>query len=123
MILSRAFNQVIACLGLPGMASLLIELRTKEIGIRKVNGARIKDILILLNKEFMIWILIATVLAIPLSWYIMNIWSDNYSYHPSPSSWLFIYTGLIAMALSWITVSYHSIRASIKNPIGTLRYE
>jgi putative ABC transport system permease protein len=114
---------IIACLGLSGLSAYSISRRTKEVGIRKTNGARILQVLILLNKDFMKWVGIAFVIAVPVAWFIMNKWLENYAYRVELSWWIFAIAGIIAFAIALITVSWQSWRAATRNPVEALRYE
>jgi putative ABC transport system permease protein len=114
---------IIACLGLSGLSAYSITRRTKEIGIRKTNGARITEILVLLNKDFVKWVLIAIVIAAPIAWYAMNKWLQNFAYRIEISWWIFVLSGAIAVGIALITVSWQSWRAATRNPVETLRYE
>jgi putative ABC transport system permease protein len=114
---------IIACLGLSGLSAYSITRRTKEIGIRKTNGARITQVLVLLNKDFMKWVLIAIVIATPIAWYAMNKWLENYAYKVSLSWWIFVLSGLLALGIALLTVSWRSWIAATRNPIEALRYE
>jgi putative ABC transport system permease protein len=113
----------ISCLGLLGLSSYITERRTKEIGIRKINGAKSNEIFSLLSKEYMIWVLISIVIAYPVAWYVMNKWLQNFAYRIDIIWWIFALAGVIAMLIAWITVSFQSYRAASKNPVETLRYE
>ena len=113
----------IACLGLLGLSSYTITRRTKEIGVRKVNGAKIIEVLVLLNKDFVKWVLIAFVIAIPLAWYAMNLWLENFAYKTEKSWWIFALSGLLALGIALLTVSWQSWRAATRNPVEALRYE
>ncbi len=97
--------------------------RIKEIGIRKVNGAKISEILALLNKDFVIWIAVAFVIAIPVGWYFMNKWLENFAYKTNLSWWIFALAGLLALGIALLTVSWQSWRAATRNPVEALRYE
>jgi len=114
---------IIACLGLSGLSAYAIIRRTKEVGIRKTNGATILQVLILLNKDFVKWVGIAFVIAVPVGWFIMNRWLENYAYRIELSWWIFAIAGIIAIAIALITVSWQSWRAAARNPIEALRYE
>ena len=114
---------VIACLGLFGISTVIIQLRMKEIGIRKVNGASSLDILYMLSKEFFRWILISMIIATPLSLIIIFKWSQNYPYKVTLSWWLFPVAGIIALIFASISISYYSLKAANKNPVDVLRYE
>lgn len=113
----------IACLGLLGLSSYTISRRTKEIGVRKVNGAKIVEVLVLLNKDFVKWVLVAFVIAMPLSWYTMTLWLENFAYKTKLSWWIFALAGLLALGIALLTVSYQSWRAAARNPVEALRYE
>ena len=114
---------IIACLGLFGLASYTAEVRTKEIGIRKVMGAKVSEIITLLLKEFLLLILIANLIAWPLSYYFMNKWLNEFAYKTGISLWLFITSGILAMVITILTISYQSIKAATANPVKSLRYE
>lgn len=113
----------ISCLGLFGMASFMAEQRTKEIGVRKVLGASVFNLWKLLSKEFVMLVLISFVIAIPVSWYAMHSWLQNYEYRTSIPLWVFLITGIMALAITIITVSYHAINAALANPVKSLRTE
>ena len=114
---------LIACLGLFGLASYLAEQRTREIGIRKVLGATIPQILILLFSTFLKMLAIACIIAIPLAFLLMNNWLQNFVYHVGMEWSLFLFSVLIVLVLTVFTVGYETIRASIANPIDAIRYE
>jgi putative ABC transport system permease protein len=113
----------IACLGLLGLASFYAEKRQKEIGIRKVNGARVLEVMALLNKDFMKWVGLAFLIASPLAWYSMNSWLQNFAYKTELSWWIFALAGIVALVISLLTVSIHSWQAATKNPVKALKYE
>ena len=113
----------IACLGLYGLASFVTEQRKKEIGIRKVVGASVFELVVMLSKEFTKWVLIANVIAWPLAYYIMNSWLNNFVYRTNITLWVFILSGIIAFVIALITVSSQAIKASMANPVESLRYE
>ncbi|HPF04116.1 MAG TPA: hypothetical protein PLE95_12980, partial [Bacteroidales bacterium] len=98
-------------------------LRTKEIGIRKINGANLADLLLLINKDLLRWILIAFSLAVPVSWYAMHRWLENYAYRTTLSWWVFVLSAIIILVISILTVSFQSYRAATRNPVEALRYE
>ena len=114
---------IVACLGLFALSSSLIEKRTKEIGVRKVNGARISEVMFLLNQNFLIWVIIAFVIATPLAYYIMNQWLETFAYKTNINWQVFIITGLISTGIALLTVSWQSWRAATQNPVEALRYE
>ena len=97
--------------------------RTKEIGIRKVNGAKVSEILAMLNKDFLKWVVIAFVIAIPFAYYAMNKWLENFAYKTGLSWWIFALAGLLTLGIALITVSWQSWRAATRNPVEALRYE
>jgi putative ABC transport system permease protein len=114
---------IIACLGLIGFTLFIIEKRTKEIGIRKVNGAKVSEVLIILNKDFIIWIAIAFVIATPIAWYAMQNWLQNFAYKTELNWWIFGLAGLLALLIAIITVSWQTFKAARRNPVEALRYE
>ena len=113
----------ISCLGLYGLSAFMAEQRTKEIGVRKVLGASALNLVYLLSSGITRLILIAIVIAIPLSWYAVNRWLAGFAYHISISWLIFVGASLAVLAIAWLTVSYESIKAAIVNPIKSLRTE
>jgi putative ABC transport system permease protein len=113
----------IACLGLLGLAAFVTERRTKEIGIRKVLGASVAEIVALLSKEFVKWVLVANVIAWPLAYYVMNNWLQNFAYRTNIGLWIFIASGAFALIVALLTVSSAAIKAATANPVESLRYE
>jgi putative ABC transport system permease protein len=113
----------ISCLGLYGLAVHMAQQKTKEIGIRKVLGARIINIVTNLSKEFILLVFMANVIAWPLAYYFMHKWLKNFSYRIDLSIWIFILSGLVAFCIALLTVSYQSIKAATANPVDSLRYE
>jgi len=113
----------IAILGMVGLSVFLIERRTKEIGIRKVNGAKVSEILNMLNKDFIKWVLIAFVIALPVAWLGMHRWFENFAYRTELSWWIFALGGIIALVIAIFTVLLQSWRAATRNPVEALRYE
>ena len=114
---------LIACLGLLALAAFVAEQRTKEIGVRKVNGARIGQILYSLNRNFMKWVVIAFVISCPIAYYATSKWLDDFAYKTSLSWWVFALAGLAALVVTITTVSWISWRAATRNPVEALRYE
>lgn len=114
---------LISCLGLYGLASHFIINRTKEIGIRKVNGAKVSEVISLLNKGFIRWIIIAFVIATPIAYYAMHKWLESFAYKTTLSWWIFALAGLLALGIALLTVSWQSWKAATKNPVESLRYE
>ncbi len=113
----------IACLGLFGLAAFTADRRTKEIGIRKVFGARTRDVVVLLLWQFSIPVLIANLIAWPLAWYYLNDWLQGFAYRISLSPLYFVGAGAGGMLIAWATVLAHSVRVARARPIGALRYE
>ncbi|MGB2765276.1 MAG: ABC transporter permease [Candidatus Aminicenantaceae bacterium] len=113
----------ISCLGLFGLASFLIERRTKEIGIRKILGADVGKILVLLSRDFLKWVVIANIIAWPVAFFAMNRWLQNFAYRTNIEVWTFALAAAFALGIALLTISYHSIRASLSNPADSLRYE
>jgi putative ABC transport system permease protein len=113
----------IACLGLFGLASFTAEIKVKEIGIRKVLGASVANIIAILTKEFSMWMIVANVIAWPLAYFFLDQWLQNFAYRIDLSVWPFILSGLAALAVALLTVSYQTIKAAKANPVDSLRYE
>lgn len=113
----------LSCLGLLGLTGMLVAKRSKEISLRKVNGARARDILLLLNGEFLIWVIFAFILACPVSYLIMNKWIQNFAYRINIAWWIFAMAGIIAVLIALFTVTWRSWRFARRNPIESLRYE
>ncbi|MDP4272493.1 MAG: ABC transporter permease, partial [Bacteroidota bacterium] len=113
----------IACMGLFAMARLTAENRTKEIGIRKVNGARVNEVMILLNKDLVKWVLIAFVIASPVAWFLTDHWLQNFAYRTELSWWVFVLSGLLTFFIALLTVGWQTYRIAVRNPIESLRYE
>ena len=114
---------VICCMGILAMSIFTCQRRVKEIGIRKVNGAKTHEIISMLNKDFLKWVAIAFVIACPIAWYAMYKWLENFAYKTELSWWIFALAGLIAMGIALLTVSFQSWRAATRNPVESLRYE
>ncbi|HCU44963.1 MAG TPA: ABC transporter permease, partial [Sphingobacterium sp.] len=113
----------ISCLGLLGLASYIAELRTKEIGIRKVLGASVTGITAMLSRDFVKLVLIAILLASPIAWWTMNKWLEDFSYRIEIQWWIFAVAGIAALTIAILTVSTQAIRAANTNPVKTLRDE
>jgi putative ABC transport system permease protein len=113
----------LCCMGLFALALFHINARIKEIGIRKVNGAKVWEVMTLLNQNFIRWILIAAILAIPIAWYAMHRWLESFAYKTNLSWWIFALAGLLALGIALLTVSWQSWRAATRNPVEALRYE
>lgn len=113
----------IACLGLFGLSAFVAEQKTKEIGVRKVLGATVPDIVRLLSGEFMILALVANLIAWPAAWYFMHRWLSNFAYHMNLSFWMFAGAGLLALIVVLLTVGFNGVKAAVINPARSLRYE
>jgi putative ABC transport system permease protein len=122
-ILFSALSIFIACLGLWGLAVYAAEDRTKEIGIRKVLGASIPNIVFSLSKDFTQWVIYANIIAWPLAYYFMIHWLQGFAYKTDLSIWLFLFSGLAAFVFALLTVSYQAVKAAMANPVDSLRYE
>lgn len=122
-LISSVLAIIIACLGLSGLSAYSITKRTKEIGIRKTNGSSIMHVLVLLNKDFVKWVLISIVIATPVTWFVLNNWLSNFAYRIILSWWIFVLSGLIVLLVALLTVSIQSWRAASRNPVEALRYE
>jgi putative ABC transport system permease protein len=113
----------ISCLGLFGLASFTADQRTKEIGIRKVLGASVSNVVVLLSRDFTKWVILANVLAWPVAYLVMNKWLQNFAYRISLAIWMFILSGVIALIIALFTVSTKALKAAVANPADSLRYE
>jgi putative ABC transport system permease protein len=113
----------ISCLGLYGLSAYTAEQRTKEIGIRKVLGATTSHVVSMLNKKFARLILTSVLIAIPASWYIMSKWMEGFAYKAQLPAWIYLAPVALAFSIALITVSFHSIKAALINPVDTLKYE
>ncbi len=114
---------MIACLGISGLALYSSEQRAKEIGIRKVNGAKIWEVVAMLNMDFVRCVLIAFIIATPVAWHVMDKWLENFAYKAGLGWWIFALAGILALGIALLTVSWQSWRAAGKNPVEALRYE
>lgn len=117
------FAIFIACLGLLGLSLFATTQRTKEIGVRKVLGASVSDIVLLLSQDFIRLVLIAFVIASPLAWWVMHRWLQNFAYRINISWWVFLAAGVVAVLIALLTISFQSIKAAISNPVKSLRTE
>ncbi len=113
----------IACLGLYGLIVFYLNRKGKEIGLRKINGAREVEILIMLNRNITRWVATAFVIALPVSYFVMQKWLQNFAYKTDLSWWIFALAGLMVLGIALLTVSWQAWRAATKNPVGALRYE
>lgn len=113
----------IACLGLFGLVTYMAEQRTKEIGIRKVLGASVSNVVSMLSKDFLVLVAIASVLAFPIAWWAMNKWLQDFAYRINISVWVFVLAAVAALLIALITVSFQAFKAAIANPVKSLRTE
>ncbi|MFC1725616.1 ABC transporter permease [candidate division KSB1 bacterium] len=113
----------ISCLGLFGLASYIAQKRTKEVGIRKVLGASSTGIIVLMTKEFIKWSFLANIIAWPVAWYVLSRWLENFAYRTEIGWFIFVLSGIIALIITMAAVSFQTIKASISNPVDSLRYE
>ncbi|PWT97424.1 MAG: cell division protein FtsX [Bacteroidetes bacterium] len=114
---------IIASLGLFGLSAFIIEQRTKEIGIRKVLGASVQNVMLLVSKEFLLLVLIAFVIAVPVSWWAMHAWLQDFAYRINMNPLIFVVTGILILLIAFITISFQSTKAAISNPVKSLRTE
>jgi putative ABC transport system permease protein len=114
---------IIACLGLFGLSAYTAQQRTKEIGIRKVMGASVLGVTGLLSKEFLKLVLIGVAIAVPVAWYAMSEWLENFAYHIEPDVWMFAISALAAVCIALVTISFQSVKAALANPVNSLRNE
>jgi putative ABC transport system permease protein len=123
VLYAAGFSLAVACLGLFGVASLAVVRRRKEIGIRKVVGATVSNIVTLFLKEFSFLVLISALIASPIAFLVMSRWLESFAYRTDITLTVFILAGLVALIVAVLTVSYQAIRAALTNPVETLRYE
>jgi putative ABC transport system permease protein len=114
---------LIAALGLFGLAAYMVEQRTREIGIRKVLGASVTNVLVLVSKEFLWLVAIAFAISVPISWWAMNRWLEDFAYRATLSWWIFPLAGIAALLVAVFTISFQSAKAATANPIESLRNE
>lgn len=117
------FAIIISCLGLFGLSAFTAEQRAKEIGVRKVLGASVQNLVVLLTKDFTKLVIIAICIAIPMSWWLMNKWLSDFAYQSGMSWWIFALSGVLAIVIAWLTVSWQSIKAALVNPVQSLKSE
>jgi putative ABC transport system permease protein len=122
-IIFAILTVIISCLGLYGIIMFFIARKTKEIGVRKVNGATITHVMYMLNRNLLVWVAIAFAIATPIAYYIIHEWLGNFAYKTPISWWLFALAGIMTLGISLFTVSWQSWRAATRNPVVALRYE
>jgi putative ABC transport system permease protein len=113
----------ISCLGILGLAIFTSESRSKEIGIRKIHGAGIKDLMLMLNLDYIKWVAAALIIACPAAWYIMRGWLEDFAFRTEISWWIFALSAIAVLSIALITVSWQTWRAASANPVESLRYE
>jgi putative ABC transport system permease protein len=121
LTLSTSIALIISCLGLYGLSVYVAERKTKEIGIRKVVGASIRSILVMLSREYVKLVAISFLISIPIGYYLMEKWLENFAYKISPGVSVFLVSGIVSFLVAWLTISFESFRAATKNPVDTLR--
>jgi putative ABC transport system permease protein len=114
---------LIACLGLFGLAAFTVKQKVKEIGVRKVLGATVFNIVALVSNDFMSLVAVSFVIASPIAWYGMNKWLQNFAYRISIEWWMFLLSGGLALIIAYLTIGFQSIKAAIANPVNSLRSE
>jgi len=121
--LFACFAIFIACLGLFGLSLFATMQRTKEIGVRKVLGASVSNILLLLSRDFLKLIMVANIIAFPVAWWIMHNWLQDFAYRTNLSWWIFLSAAIIALIIAIVTIGLQTIKASMANPVKSLRTE
>ncbi len=123
MVFFTIFAIIIACLGLYGLSSFLSELKSKEIGICKVMGATISQVVLRLNYEFTRWVLLANLFAWPAAYFLMKQWLSNFAYHITMPWLIFILAATVSLAIALLTVGFQAVRIAVKNPVDSIQYE
>lgn len=123
LLMYSVISIFLTCFGLFGMALYATEQRTKEIGVRKVNGATSLQIMLLLNRQFIAWIGSAFIIAIPITWLLLNRWLENFVYRTDISLGIYLISGLFVLFITLLTVCWHSYKAASANPVKVLRSE
>jgi putative ABC transport system permease protein len=114
---------IIACLGLFGLATYIAEQRTKEIGVRKVLGATVNNIVVMLSRDFLVLIVIASLIAFPIAWWAMYKWLEDFEYRVNIGWWIFLVSGVAAVVVALCTISFQAVKAALSNPVKSLRTE
>ena len=123
MFLFSILAIIIACLGLFGLSSFLSELKSKEVGIRKVLGASVSQVVARLGTEFTRWVIVANLLAWPAAWYLMNRWLGNFAYHIGTPWLIFVLAAVVSLLIAILTVSFQAVRSAVRNPVESIKYE
>lgn len=123
LVLFTSLAIIIACLGLLGLIIIMTRKMVKEIGVRKVNGATVLEIITMINRQFTKWVVIAFIIAVPLSYYAMSMWLSKFAYKTDLSWWIFAVAGLATLGIALVTVTWQSLFAATRNPVVSLRYE
>ena len=121
MNISLSITIFISCMGLFGLVMFMVKRRTKEIGIRKVLGANVADIIAMISKDFVKLVCIAVVIASPIAYYVMTQWLQDYAYRTTISWWVFFLSGAIALVIALLTVSLQAVKAALANPVKSLK--
>ena len=114
---------LVSCLGLYGLATFSTQIRRKEIGIRKVNGALVKDIAGRFSRELLIWIVVAYIIAAPISYILMNIWLSNFAYRINISVWNLTFSGIVVLTIGFLSIGLALIKEISKNPVDLIRFD
>jgi putative ABC transport system permease protein len=123
LFLFTLISLIISSLGIYALAAFSIQRKVKEIGIRKINGASVLEIILMINGHFVKWVFVAFIIATPVGYYLMHRWLENFAYKTSLRWWIFTLAGLLALFIILVTVSWQSLRAATRNPVEALRYE
>ena len=121
--IAAAVAIILSCSGLLAMVLLIIQQRVKEIGVRKVLGASVQNISMLISKDFLFLVFIAVLIATPVAWFVMNKWLQAFPYRIKIQGWMFALVALVAFTISLMTISINTIRAALQNPVKSLRTE
>jgi putative ABC transport system permease protein len=113
----------ISCLGLLGMSSFMLEQRSKEITVRKILGASFKQIVMMLSRDFLKWVLVANAVAWPVAYIAMDKWLQDFAYRVSMNAWMFIFSALAILSIAFFTISFQTFKAAVANPVDSLKYE
>jgi putative ABC transport system permease protein len=114
---------IISSMGIFAMALYYIQQKVKEIGIRKINGAEVSEVIIMLNKNFINWVAVAFIIASPVAWILMHKWLQNFAFRTELTWWIIAMAGILALGVALLTVSWQSWKAARRNPVEALRYE